>query len=76
MWGDYFILTNGTSVWECRGRMAFRAMDGLERGTRQDGNYNNVQPIYWKIGVPHRLRAGAAGKTYSAEAVAVKATAW
>ena len=56
--------------------MAFRAMDGLERGTRQDGNYNNVQPIYWKIGVPPRLRAGAAGKTYSAEAVAVKATAW
>ena len=45
-------------------------------GASQDGNYNNVQPIYWKIGVPHRLRAGAAGKTYSAEAVAVKATAW
>lgn len=33
-------------------------------------------PYIGKNGVPSRLRAGAVGKTYSAEAVAAKATAW
>ena len=58
MWGDYFILTNGTSVWECRGRMAFRAMDGLERArTEITITYNPyIGKLACRIGSEQALR--------------------
>lgn len=73
-----------TSVWECRetnGVQGRGNIDGAKQANaseRQDGNYCTItyNPYIGKNGVPSRLRAGAVGKTYSAEAVAAKATAW